>query len=405
MDSLLTKIKGSVDKNRDEALSFLRDLIRIPSVSCNESEISEFSVVKMKEVGFNTVKTDELFNAMGVLKGASKGKNLLINGHLDHVPVGNMVDPYSGKILNGSRFGVEGEVMYGRAASDMKAAVAAMIMAGYVLNDVGVELQGDYKVSAVTQEETGGFGTISTIEKNNFVGDVIITGEATDMNISLGHRGTMKMGVVVKGRSCHASAPDRGLNAIYDSAELIRKIKTDLIPILPTNEIFGKTTIAVTRMDVNPNVGNVIPEECRLTIDCRNGPDYSAEKLKEDINHVIKSIKSENPSFDAYVLPYSIVRGQRKFTGFYTDPDVYSEVEQVTRYVKNVLERTPKSTTWKFATDGRFYSWLGIPVIGFGPGEERFAHTHEDHVKINDYLDAVKTYSWLACSICGVRNR
>ena len=56
----------------------------------------------------------------------------------------------------------------------------------------------------------------------------------------------------------------------------------------------------------------------------------------------------------------------------------------------------------RFAIDGRFHSWLDIPVLGFGPGEERFTHTHQDHVKVADFLDAVKAYARLACRVCGV---
>jgi len=71
--------------------------------------------------------------------------------------------------------------------------------------------------------------------------------------------------------------------------------------------------------------------------------------------------------------------------------------------VSEATGREPQLTLWRFATDGRFYSWLGIPVIGFGPGEERFAHTHREHVKVADFLDAVRAYAWMACRVCGIR--
>jgi len=66
------------------------------------------------------------------------------------------------------------------------------------------------------------------------------------------------------------------------------------------------------------------------------------------------------------------------------------------------LGREPKLKVWQFVTDGRFYSWRGLPVIGFGPGEERSAHTHQDFVRVDDYLETIKVYAWLACVICGV---
>ena len=80
---------------------------------------------------------------------------------------------------------------------------------------------------------------------------------------------------------------------------------------------------------------------------------------------------------------------------------MYPVVAEVRGAIADILGREPELKTWRFATDGRFYSWLGIPVLGFGPGEERFAHTHEDHVRVEVYLDSIKAYAWLACKICG----
>ena len=71
--------------------------------------------------------------------------------------------------------------------------------------------------------------------------------------------------------------------------------------------------------------------------------------------------------------------------------------------VSEALGREPKLKTWTFATDGRFYSWLGIPVVGFGPSEVRFAHTNQDNVSVDDYLKSIIAYAWLACKICGVK--
>ena len=64
--------------------------------------------------------------------------------------------------------------------------------------------------------------------------------------------------------------------------------------------------------------------------------------------------------------------------------------------------REPEKKIWTFATDGRIYAHLGIPVIGFGPGEEKYAHTQMDHVRVEDFLDTIKVYAWLACRVCGV---
>jgi len=402
MNSLLRSISELVERRREEVIGFLQELIRTPSPSGQEAAVASVAAEKMRAVGFNAVKLDGLNDVMATLRGDGGGRSLLLNGHLDHVPAGTMVDPYSGRLMDGAPLGVDGEVVYGRAASDMKGAVAAMVMAGAVLAELGVELRGDLKVAAVVQEETGGVGTLSTIQEGNFLGDVVVVGEATDMDVALGHRGSMKAAVVVHGKSCHASAPERGVNALYKASDLITRIRSDLVPRLPDHPKYGRTTLAVTKIGVKPDALNVVPEECEFHIDCRNTPDFPAEALKKALEEIIASMREEDPDLDALVVLTPPIRSQKGFTGFYTDPEVHPVVGEARDAVAEVLGREPRLTVWKFATDGRLYSWLGIPVIGFGPGEERFAHTHQDHVRVADLLDAVKTYAWLACRICGI---
>jgi len=394
----LKEISAKVEERREEAVSFLQELIRTPSPSWDEAAAAEVVASKMRGVGFHEVDVDELNDATGLIKGAGSGRNILFNGHIDHVPPGDMHEPYSGELMDGEQFGVEGEVVYGRAASDMKGAVAAMVMAGGILRKLGVELKGDYMVAAVAQEEVGGAGTAATIEAG-FLGDVVIIGEATNMEIALGHRGSTKAEVVVRGRSCHASAPERGINALYKAVEVIERIRLDQIPALPDHPLFGKTTLTATQISVKPDTPNVVPEECRFTLDCRYNPNYSVKALGEDLEAIIAEMKEGDPELEAEVVTR---RSSREFTGFYTDPEEFREVEEARKAAADVLGREPELKVWQFVTDGRFYSWRGLPVIGFGPGEERSAHTHQDFVRVDDYLETIKVYTWLACVVCGV---
>ncbi len=391
-----------VEDHRNEAIQLLQELIKVPSPSGHEKACGEKLAETMRANGFDEVRVDNLGDAMGELKGSESGRSLLMNGHIDHVPPGDMVDPYSGKLMDGAPFGASGEVIYGRGASDMKAGVAAMVMAGAYLRDVDVKLKGDYKLAAVAQEELGGEGTISTIEKDRFLGDVVLIGEATNMGLALGHRGSMRMSIVVRGRSCHASAPERGINALYKATELITRIRNELIPKLPYDPLYGKTSLAVTTMEVKPGTFNVIPEECRFQIDCRNTPNYQADQLYIDLQDLIRDQSTKDSDFNATIISTPTINGKRGFTGFYTDPNAFPVVEEVESAIEAIQKEKPVRKTWTFATDGRFYSWLGKPVVGFGPGEERFAHTAMDHVKVDDYLDAIKVYVSIAEKICGV---
>jgi putative selenium metabolism hydrolase len=400
---MLEEISKKVDGKRGKAISFLQRLIQAPSPSGAEAKAAEVVANKMRDAGFDSCSVDLLNDVMGTIEGFGGGRSLLFNGHLDHVPEGDMEDPYSGRLMDGAPFGVEGEVVYGRAASDMKGSVAAVVMAGMILKELGIELEGDFKVAAVAQEETGGAGTVATIEESRFLGDAVVVGEATNMDIALGHRGNARANVVVKGRSCHASAPERGINALYKATDIISRIRSDLVPRLPEHPKFGKTSLAVTQISVKPDATNVVPEECSLHLDVRNTPNYPPEALKVDLEGLIASMREGDPELEAVVVPSRRAGSFRGFTGFYTEPEKHPVVGEARRAVAEVLGHDPALKTWTFATDGRFYAWRGIPVIGFGPGEERFTHTHQDHVRVDDYLKSITAYAWLACKICGVR--
>jgi len=399
MKPLPIRISEAVEQKKDEYIKFLQDLIRIPSPSGKEADAAAYIAEKMKSYGYDRVEVDSLNDVMGTINGSGDGRTILLNGHIDHVPVGDMDEPYSGKIINGSEYGVEGNVVYGRAASDMKAALSAMVLAGGLLKDLGIPLKGDYRVAAVALEELGGEGTKSTI-KTGFTGDLVVIGEATDMNLALGHRASTKIQVVVEGKSCHASAPERGVNALYKATDLINRIREDLIPRIPVNKLYGAVTLAVTRISVKPDAFNVIPEECTFCIDCRYHNDYSRKVLIEDLEEIIESLSKTDHEFKANVVKDSALSSQ--FMGYYTDPEKYPIVNEAKEAIAEALETTPEHITWRFATDGGNYYRLGIPVIGFGPSEERFAHTHQDNVRIKDYLDTIKAYALLACRICRV---
>lgn len=399
---MLEAITKEVSGSRNEAISLLQEMIAAPSPSGCEARAAEVVAAGMRNAGFDHYAVDRLHDVMGTIEGTGGGRSLLFNGHIDHVPEGEMAEPYSGRLMDGAPFGVRGEVVYGRAASDMKGSLAAMVMAGKVLKELGIELRGDFKVAAVTQEEIGGAGTKTTIEESHFLGDIVLIGEATNMDIALGHRGGARADIVVKGRSCHASAPERGINALYKASDLISKIRSDLVPRLPDHSVFGRTSLAVTRIAVKPDTPNVVPEECSFHLDVRNTPNYLPEALKRDLEGLIDSLREKDPELDAVVIPSRRGGSSRSFTGFYTDPSEHPVVYEAKEAVAEVLGHDPELKTWTFATDGRFYAWRGIPVIGFGPGEERFAHTHQDHVRVDDYLMSITTYAWLACKICGV---
>jgi putative selenium metabolism hydrolase len=407
---VLEKISAGVERRKDEIIGFLREFLMTPSPSMAEKEAIELMKMKMSEVGFDEAKIDDVGNAIGILKGKGNGITLLYNGHVDHVPPGDMKEPYSAKIIDGYEFGVKGTVVYGRGASDMKGALSAMIMACAVLKDMNIKLKGDLIVTGVVQEESGGHvGTKAIIEKDGFKPNAVLLGEATNLDIALGHRGTIWTKITTRGKSCHTSAPERGVNALYKMCKFINEVQK-AASTLPEHPVLGKSVMAVTNISVSPGVTNVVPDECTIHIDTRNTPNFTSEKVIKKLMHIINKLSKEDPEFRAEVE--YLEREQTSYTGhteitrgimlpFYTHPN--TPIALIAKEsVEVVSGKNPQFTTWKFGTDGSYFANIGIPTIGFGPGEERFAHTMLDHIKIDDVLTSTKVYAVIAADACGI---
>ena len=370
-------------------IAFTRKLLRIPSPSGQEREIAGVAAAEMKAAGFERVKIDSLFNVTGVLKGKRPHFRLMLNGHLDHAEAGSMKDPYSGKIME--RQGRK--VIWGRGACDMKGAVAAMVFAGKAVTDSGVKLRNSAILTAVSREEAGrGEGIKRLLEKEKIRADMAVSGEATNLEINLGHRGKLEFDVVAKGKTTHGSTPNLGINAIFQMKKFIEKLETAYN--LPRDPFFGPCT--VTAIDISASPGRltpIVPDRCNLVVDRRYLPSESARSVKRELENLIAQIRAEDPRFEAEV---SLAKD---FPPYYC-----SREEEVVKLLqgasRNVLQRRVKFGAWRFGVDGSFIHRAGIPCAGFGPGNEDLAHTPEDYVPVDDLIWAAKVYAQALVDAC-----
>ncbi len=407
----MNKLQKLIDKRKREIINFFQESVRTPSVSGHEGDYAELIAEKMRSLGYDQVEIDGIGNVLGVIKGENTGKTLLYNGHLDHVPPGKMDEPYSAKMIDGKPFGIVGDVIWGRAAADMKGALAGMVMAGGILKDADIPLKGDLIVTGVVMEELlAHTGAKYVIEKNNIRADAAVIGEATNLEISLGHRSNADICIQAKGTMAHSSAPERGINAFSKMITLTKELRK-LEEKVPKHSILGKPTLPVTMVSVYPDVINVIPELCTIHVNFRGHPDYDVVEFITELRTAINVLQQQDPEL---VIECQLATGEEKsYSGhleiasrhmhsFYTNPDepIVGIIEQLVEFI---TKKKPKLTTWKFATDGGFISQVAnIPTIGFGPGEERFTHSPNDLISIQDVITATKVYSVLAPMFCGV---
>lgn len=348
----------------------------------------------MKKLNYDEIMVDELNNVVGRIKGDGTGASLLLMGHIDHAEPGTMPEPYSGKIIDGSRFGDSEPVIYGRGAVDMKGAVASMVYAAAAIKKAGIKLKGDIIVAGNPfEEESAAQGVLYMLDHDHVKADYAICGEATCLNVYLGHRGNAEVKVTVKGKMSHASNPSRGINAVVKGAELISFYLHNYS--LPKHDRLGDCTTTI--LDFQAQTGRkapVVPDRCEIYVDRRFLPGETKEQILREFQDLIDKAKTQIKDLEA--APEITKWG----LAFYTPPEEVI-VQKIISARQKVMGETGKMSAWIFGTDGAFVADRGIPTVGFGPGNEHFAHTPEDHLPISHLEIATKVYAQTALEICG----
>jgi succinyl-diaminopimelate desuccinylase len=351
---------------------------------------------EMRNVGFDRVLTDDLHNVLGVLEGQGVGRDLLLLAHTDHVDVGQMRDPFSGKKIDGEPFGESGPVIYGRGACDMKGALASMVYAVEMVKRSNVELAGNVVVLAFTREEKGeGEGLDYAVENWDLNADMAISGEATGLDVYIGHRGSMQFKIVAKGRSCHASNPARGINAIDQMTKILDRLRSSYR--MPSDPTLGHATFAVLGIRSHPGGETpIVPDRCEAIVDRRYFPGETRERLEEELVAVIEELKKEEPDLEAEVR---IHKDSRPYVC-----DSEAEIVNVLQVARTkVLGERSALGHWMFGVDVFAVEDRGIPCAGMGPGKEVFAHTPEDHVSVSDLIHAAEIYAETMVEACKIK--
>lgn len=381
---------------------FLQDLVRIPSLSTHEEAVAVRLAEEMHGVGFQDVRQDRIGNVVGRI-GNGNGPTLLFDGHMDTVDVGRL-DRWAHGPYNGI---VEQGVLHGRGSCDMKGGLAAMVYAARALLDAGLELNGTLYVVGVVQEEPcEGFGMRVLVEEEGVRPDFVVLGEPSNLQVRVGHRGRIEMQVKVWGKAAHASSPSLGTNAIHNAAKLIFGIEL-LAPRLATDPFLGQGTIAVTEIESHAASRNALPDVCSFYIDRRLTLGETERKALAEIQGIINT---EEMDAEVTVSEYVAAsytgyqcRARNAFPAWVMAED-HPLVQALCRSVRDTLGYRPRIGRWNFSTDGTYTAGVAnIPTVGFGPGEEQYAHTQNEQVRLNDVVDAARVYARLAIEILGKR--
>ncbi len=383
----------------DAETALAAELIRAPSPSGHESPAAEVLLGAFRRLGFDSAGTDEVGNVIGTFERGD-GPVLMLNGHLDTVPLGDASlwphPPLSGAVEDGR--------LWGRGACDMKSALACMALAAADAAADG--FAGTLVVAGVVQEETGGLGARVLGERR--AADVIVLGEPSKLDLMLGHRGRVEVEVRFPGRIAHAAKAELGENALYHAARFLQRLEACE---LPSGGPLVGASATPTQLRSYPEGGvNMVPGSAVLTVDYRTIPGESEQSVCDLLRSLAEDPRVEVtvPGEHAESEDGRVVRDFLRSVSPYLAPGESREVEAARRALGASLAAAGqrlRERTWWFATDAPHLTRMGGTVVGFGPGEEELAHTTEESVDVASLATARHGYRALVHAYLGGASR
>lgn len=386
-----SKILLRAEYYKADMSKFLRDMIAIPSESCNEKAVILRIKEEMERVGFDKVEIDPMGNVLGYI---GKGSKLIaMDAHIDTVGVGNMAnwdyDPYQGY--------EDDEIIVGRGATDQEGGMAAMVYAGKIIKDLGLEDDYTLLVTGTVQEEDcDGLCWQYIIEESKIRPDFVVSTEPTSCRIHRGQRGRMEIKVETSGISCHGSAPERGDNAIFKMGPILGDLQL-LQGQLKTDEFLGKGTLTVSEIFFTSPSRCAVADGCAISIDRRLTVGESWEGALDEIRDLpsVKEAKAvvsmyhyDRPAYTGLVYPT-----EAYFPAWVLEEEHAACQSLVVAY-RNLFNREPVVDKWTFSTNGvSIMGRYGIPCIGFGPGHEDQAHAPNEKTWKSELVEAAAMYA------------
>ena len=426
------QIRQAAEGYREAMTSFLRDLVSIPGESAQEKGHILRIKEEMEKVGFDRVEIDKQGNILGYM---GFGETLIgFDAHIDTVGIGNRenwtFDPYAG-------FESEEEIG-GRGTSDQLGGIVSAVYGAKIMKDLGL-LSEKYQVlvtGTVQEEDCDGLCWEYIVKVDHIRPEFVVSTEPTDGGIYRGHRGRMEIRVEVKGVSCHGSAPERGDNAIYKMADILREVRAlnendaqestpikGLVKMLDQKynpqweeaNFLGRGTITVSEIFFTSPSRCAVADSCAVSLDRRMtaGETWesclaeiralpSVQKYGEDVK--VSMYQYDRPSwtgcvypiecyFPTWVIPrdHKVTRAlEEAYRGLYGETRLGAPETEAMRKARPLVDK------WTFSTNGvSIMGRNGIPCIGFGPGAEAQAHAPNEKTWKQDLVRCAAVYAAL----------
>lgn len=379
----------SLEEDLARCVELTRQFVGVPSLPGHEAELARLVLRALSELGYDECRADAAGNVLGLVRGRGAAPPVLFHTHLDHVDVGDPArwphPPYAATVEDGR--------IWGRATVDIKGPLAAQMVACSRLLGAA-RPPGDVWVCATVQEEIGGAGARHLTRDPP--ARLVVLGEPSRCQVRRGHRGRYELIAHVRGRSVHASVPDQGANPLLPLGRFLDRLGEVTLPAHPE---LGTATIAPTLVRTDQTSPNVVPGEVWLTLDHRAVPGADVDELGARFDALLRScFEHDGASFAGSV---EVSRAEMlTYTGItipgagenppYLLPAEHPAVVAACDIVATTLGRDAGLGVWRFATDGGHFAKAGMVPIGFGPGDDRLAHTVDEHVEIAALREAIR---------------
>jgi len=405
---------------RDELLKLTQELIRVPSVRCEdrggEGKVALFVARHLEEMGLDVV-VEEVEpgspNVIGILQGQGEGSCLMFECHTDVVTEGDpsewKYDPYEGKLI--------GNRIYGRGACDTKGNLAAALKAVEAICRSGVPFKGKILLGILVDEEGLMRGVKHFIRHGwaNHVNAAIIC-EPVDNHLCITQKGALRVELITTGKMSHGAMPLAGFNPIPPMVSILQKIKhleEEEIERLGKDSFLGYPSITPTVLQApvkgEPQL-NVVPYQCRALLDIRTIPGQSHEALKKQLEDILKEeervVCESLRSGSLREIREILEKGLSKGISFEAQLNIFEDrpwtktskeepiVQAVAKAYQSITGGEPVYDGVPGATDGTFLTaWAGIPIVTIGAGKRMVPHQKDEWVSIEDLCLTAKLYA------------
>lgn len=369
-------------------MTFAQELVRIQSYSGQEEAAIRAAAAQMQALGYDEVTIDRTGNALGRI--GSEGKSILFDSHLDTVRVSDAEawarPPFSGEVADGW--------LWGRGAVDMKSGAAASIYGAAAARERGWTAGKTVYVSCTVDEEfCDGEALRRLLEERSLRPDFAVTCEPSGNRISTGHKGKAQIVVRTQGVSAHGSAPEKGLNAVYEMAEIIQRVEQANLALMAQSGRHG--TLVLSRISSSGVSLNAVPAECEIYLDRRMAAGETEQTVRDELARITAGKRA---CWEIDVMRRKTWTGaELVYEPLHPAWEISLEHELARAFIAAYGEtfgRAPEAFEyWDFSTNAVATVRLGIPTIGFGPGDHKLAHMRDERCAVREIQEAGEFYA------------